>query len=74
MMMYRQTKFSEILYKIREQISQEAEFDAVKLAKMLIEEHQSSFVHKTNTTKHPTENAKTKNENEDLDVIYDERV
>jgi hypothetical protein len=34
-MMYRQTKFLEILYKIRERISQEVNFDAMNLAKTL---------------------------------------
>ncbi|GIU81490.1 MAG: hypothetical protein D6687_03895 [Acidobacteria bacterium] len=40
--MYRQTRFSEVLYRIREQISQEADFDAMKLARMLIHLYQNN--------------------------------
>jgi len=41
-MMYRQTKFSEVLYKIREQISQQVDFNAMKLARTLITLYQSN--------------------------------
>ncbi len=68
--MYRQTKFSEILYRIREQLSQEAEFDALKLARLLLEGNTSTPLHKTKANKESLRNAKAQNENEDLDLIY----
>lgn len=64
-MMYRQTKFSEILYKIREQLSQEANYDPLRFAKLFIENEKQILAHNEGNEK---EIRTGKNEN--LDLIW----
>jgi hypothetical protein len=65
--MYRQTKFSEILYKIREQISQQVDFDAMKLARTLITLYQSDGLTIEREQKEETQKKKS------VDVICEKR-
>ncbi|MCS6873639.1 MAG: hypothetical protein N2Z23_01885 [Pyrinomonadaceae bacterium] len=62
MMMYRQTKFSEILYKIREELSREADYDALKFAKIFLKDEKVMLAQDEANQK----GAKRKNENFDL--------